>query len=77
MLAWLLSAAIGPAAFALPVNWAGDALAVAAQSWFKQLLGKDDLSRLVKAATGSSVDLTHAEFRAVRKLLADQQRGRS
>ena len=73
MLAWLLSAAIGPAAFALPVNWAGDALAGAAQSWFKQLLGKDDLSRLVKAATGSSVDLTHAEFRAVRKLLADQQ----
>jgi hypothetical protein len=73
MLAWLLTAAIGPAAFALPVNWTADPLAGAAQRWFKQLLGKDDLSRLVRAATGSSVGLTRAEFRAVRKLLEDQQ----
>ena len=33
----------------------------------------DDLSRLVSAATGTSVDLTQAEFDAVRKLLEDQQ----
>jgi hypothetical protein len=33
----------------------------------------DDLSRLVRAATGPSVDLTQAEFDVVRKLLEDQQ----
>ena len=46
---------------------------VLGQDRFKQLLGKDDLSRLVRAATGSSFGLTRAEFGAVRKLLADQQ----
>jgi NACHT domain len=73
VLAWLLGAALGPAAVALPVNWAADALAGAAQRWFKRLRRADDLSRLVRAATGTSVDLTHAEFDAVRKLLEDQQ----
>ncbi len=33
----------------------------------------DDLSRLVRAATGSSVNLTHVEFDAVRRLLEDRQ----
>ena len=73
VLAWLLGAGLGPAAVALPVNWAADALAGAAQRWFKRLRRTDDLSRLVRAATGTSVDLTHAEFDAVRKLLEDQQ----
>ena len=73
MLEWLLGAAVGPAVFALPVNWGADALAGAAQRWFKRLRRTDDLSRLVRAATGTSVDLTHAEFDAVRKLLEDQQ----
>ena len=73
MLEWLLGAAVGPAVFALPMNWGADALAGAAQRWFKRLRRTDDLSRLVRAATGISVDLTHAEFDAVRKLLEDQQ----
>ena len=73
MLAWLLGAGLGPAAVAVPVNWAADALAGAAQRWFKRLRRTDDLSRLVRAATGTSVDLTQAEFDAVRKLLEDQQ----
>ncbi len=73
MLAWLLGAGLGPAAVALPVNWAADALAGAAQRWFKRLRRTDDLSRLVRAATGTSVDLTDAEFDVVRKLLEDQQ----
>ncbi len=73
MLAWLLGAGLGPAAVAVPVNWAADALAGAAQRWFKRLRRTDALSRLVWAATGTSVYLTHAEFGAVRKLLEDQQ----
>ena len=73
MLAWLLGAAIGPAAFALPVNWGADALASAAERWFRSLRRTDDLSLLVKAATGTSVGLTRAEFDAVRRLLEDRQ----
>ena len=73
MVSWLLAAGLGPAAVAVPVNWAADALAGAAQRWFKRLRRTDDLSRLVRAATGTSVDLTQAEFDAVRKLLEDQQ----
>jgi hypothetical protein len=71
MLAWLLGGAVGPAAVALPVNWAADVLASAAQRWFKRLRRTDDLSRLVRSATGTTVNLTHAEFDAVRKLLED------
>ena len=73
MLAWLLEAGLGPAAVAVPVNWAADGLAGVAQRWFKRLRRTDDLSRLVRAATGISVDLTSAEFDAVRNLLKDQQ----
>ena len=72
MLAWLLGAA-GPAAVAVPVEWTADALAGAAQRWFRRLRRTDDLSRLVRAATGTSVGLTRAEFDAVRLLLEDQQ----
>ena len=73
MVSWLLGAGLGPAAVAVPVNWASDALAGAAQRWFKRLRRTDDLSRLVRAATGTSVDLIQAEFEAVRRLLEDQQ----
>ena len=73
VVSWLLGAGLGPAAVAVPVNWAADALAGAAQRWFKRLRRMDDLSRLVRAATGTSVDLTQAEFDAVRRLLEDQQ----
>ena len=73
MVSWLFGAGLGPAAVAVPLNWATDALAGAAQRWFKRLRRTDDLSRLVRAATGSSVDLTQAEFDAARKLLEDQQ----
>ena len=66
-------AAVGPAAVALPVNWAADALAGAAQRWFRRLRRTDDLSRLVTAATGTSVTLTRAEFDAVWRLLEDRQ----
>jgi hypothetical protein len=54
------------------MNWAANALAGAAQRWFKRLRRREDLSRLVRATTGSSVDLTPAEFDAVRNLLEDQ-----
>jgi len=73
VLEWLLGAAIGPAAIALPVNWAADSLAKAAQRWFRRLRHTDDLSRLVKAATGTSAELTRAEFDAIRSLLEDQK----
>jgi hypothetical protein len=73
VVSWLFGAGLGPAAVAVPVNWAADALAAAAQRWFKRVRRTDDLSRLVRAATGTSVDLTQAEFDAVRKLLEDQQ----
>ena len=73
MIWWLLGAGLGPAAVAVPVNWAADALAGAAQRWFKRLRRMDDLSRLVRAATGTFVDLTQAEFDVLRKLLEDQQ----
>jgi NACHT domain-containing protein len=73
VLAWLLGAAVGPATVALPINWAADALASSAQRWFRRLRRTDDLSRLVTAATGASVDLTHAEFDAVKRLLEDPQ----
>ena len=73
MLAWLLGAALGPAAVALPVDWTADVLARLAGRWFKRIRRTDDLSRLVKAATGVSVDLNTAEFSAVRRLLEAEQ----
>jgi hypothetical protein len=73
MLTWLLGAALGPAAVALPVNWMADALAGATKHWFSKILRQDDLSRLVRAATGTTVELTAAEFDAMRELLQDQR----
>jgi hypothetical protein len=71
VIAWLLGAALGPAAVAIPVNWAADSLAGAARRWFRRVRHADELSRLVRTATGTSVDLTQAEFEAVRLLLED------
>jgi NACHT domain len=73
MLAWLMESGLGPALVAVPVNFTAEALAGAAERWFRRLRRTDGLSRLVRAATGTSVDLTHAEFDAVRRMLEDQQ----
>ena len=72
-LAWLLDAGLGPAAVALPVTFAGGRVAGVAGRWFRRAGKTDELSRLVKAATGTSVSLTRDEFDAVRKLLEDPQ----
>lgn len=47
------------------------AAAASARGWIDRLQGRDGLSRLVRAATGSSVELTRAEFAAVRGLFED------
>jgi hypothetical protein len=73
LLQWLAVSGIGPAVVALPVNWTADALAGVAQHWFRRLRRSDDLSRIVKAATGTSVSLDRAEFAEVRRLLEDEQ----
>src|SRR5690348_3321643 len=70
---WLIGAGLGPAAVAVPVNWAANALSGAARRWFRRLRRTDDLSRLVKAATGSAVGLSRSEFAAVRRLLREKQ----
>jgi hypothetical protein len=68
-LTWLIAGGIGPAAAGLPVNWAAEKLTDAATRWFKRMRHTDDLSRLVKAAMGTSVGLTGDEFDDVRELL--------
>jgi hypothetical protein len=73
VLDWLIGAGVGPAAVSLPVSWTGEWLAGVAQKWFRRLRRSDDLSRLVKAATGSRVDLTREEFDAIRCLLEDRE----
>jgi hypothetical protein len=70
---WLVTGAVGPALVALPVNLVATKLAGAAMRWFKRLRKTDDLSRLVKAATDSSVDLKDGEFKALRALLENEQ----
>jgi NACHT domain len=72
VLPWLIGAGVGPALVALPVNWAANSLAVAAQRWFRRFRHTDDLSRIIKAATGKSVDLNRGEFNAMRRLLEDE-----
>jgi hypothetical protein len=66
---WLLEGGVGPALVAVPVNLVGNAGVAAAQRLFRRLRRADDLSRLVKAATGTAVDLSRDEFAAVRHLL--------
>ena len=70
---WLVTGAVGPALVALPVNLVADKLTGAAVRWFKRLRKTDDLSRLVKTAADSSVDLNDNEFKALRKLLEKEQ----
>jgi hypothetical protein len=73
MLAWLLGAAIGPAAVTIPMSWGADALAGAARNWFRRLRRSDDLSKLVKAAAGAHLDLSRDDVKAIRRLLEDRQ----
>jgi hypothetical protein len=70
---WLVTGAVGPALAALPVNLVADKLAGAAVRWFKRFRKTDDLSRLVKAAAGTSIDLNDGEFKALWKLLDKEQ----
>src|SRR5215471_19375959 len=70
---WLVTGAVGPALVALPVNWAADRLASAARRWFKRFRQTDDLSRLVKAAAGSTVQLSRGEISNLRALLEKEQ----
>jgi hypothetical protein len=70
---WLVQGAVGPAAVALPVNWAAAELSGAAKGWFRRFRRVDDLSRLVRAAAPTSYDLAPAEFEALRQLLSDEQ----
>ena len=72
MLTWLIDGGIGPALVALPVNWAGQAGAGVAGRWFRRLRRSDDLSKLVRAAAGVSVELSRDQFDAVRRLLEDE-----
>ena len=72
---WLIQGAVGPAAVSLPVNWLAAELSNAAKGWFRRLRRADDLSRLVKAATPTSVSLTPAEFDVLRQLLSIRRPG--
>ena len=67
--AWLVTGAVGPALVALPVNLAADKLVGAAKRWLQRFRQTDDLSRLVKAAAGTSVQLSRDEIKDLRKLL--------
>jgi len=68
LLTWLIQGAVGPALVGLPVTWAAKDLAAAAGRWFRRLRRSDGLSRIVRAAAGD-LDLSDAEFAAVRQLL--------
>jgi NACHT domain len=70
---WLVTAGGGPALVALPVNLVAHELAKAAGRWFRRFRQTDDLSRLVKGAAGTSVQLSRDEIRDLRKLLEEEQ----
>ncbi len=70
---WLAWGAVGPAAVAIPMNWTAEKLADAAVGWFKRIRKIDDLSCMIKAASGVLVDLNAAEFKNLRKLLEKQE----
>lgn len=72
-ISWLVTGAVGPALVALPVNLAADKLSSAAVRWFKRLRQTDDLSRLVRAASGTSVQLSRDEVSNLRTLLEREQ----
>ena len=71
-LTWLVEGGVGPAGVGLPVTWAASELANASRRWFQRLRRSDDLGRIVRAATDDDVDLTRAEFSAVRDLLKQE-----
>ena len=71
-LRWLVEGAVGPTAAGLPVTWAASDLASAARRWFRRRRHSDGLSRIVKAASGTGVDLTADEFDAVSLLLEQE-----
>lgn len=71
MIAGLIENLIDPALAAVPVNYAADALAHAAGSWFDRFRESDDLSRVARAAAGKDVSLSRSELRSIRKLLED------
>ena len=73
VITWLIEGGVGPALVALPVNWTAAEISGVAERWFRRLRRTDDLSRLVKAATGNTVDISRGEFDDVRRLLEDQQ----
>jgi NACHT domain len=73
MVPWLLGSGLGPALVSLPVTWAGEELARAAQRWFRRFRRTDDLSRLIRSATGTAVELSDAEFDAIRRLLENRE----
>jgi hypothetical protein len=57
----------------LPLNWTADGVAGAVSGCFRRVLKQDELGRLVRAATGTSADLSNAEFSALRRLLEDRE----
>jgi hypothetical protein len=72
LLTWMVQGAVGPALVGLPGTWAEADLAGAANRWFRRLRRSDGLSRIVRAAAGSGVDLSDAEFVGVRRLLEQE-----
>jgi hypothetical protein len=68
LLTWLIQGAVGPALVGLPVTWAATDLAGAAKRWFRRLRRSDGLSLIVRAAV-ADLDLSDAEFAAIRQLL--------
>lgn len=58
---------------ALPVNLAAGKLSSAAVRWFRRLRQTDDLSRLVRAASGTSIHLSRDEVSKLRSLLTREQ----
>jgi hypothetical protein len=68
---WLVEGGAGPALVALPVNLAVAEAAGSARRWFRRVRRTDDLGRLVKAATGVTLELPAGEFSALRRLLED------
>ncbi len=68
-LTWLIQGAVGPALVGLPVTWAVTDLSGAARRWFYRLRRSDGLSRIVRAASGGDIELSDAEFAAIRRLL--------
>jgi hypothetical protein len=70
---WLVTGGVGPALVALPVNWLAAAVADTAKRWFRRLRRTDGLSLIVRAATGTEVGVSDAEFASIRELLEDEQ----